>query len=524
MVGSDGLPSQAGGAHRVGAVFKLTRADIVAAYAAGRSAVVALIEQIIERFSEISADQQQRIEQQEQRIATLEQELRELRKDSHDSGKPPSRDSFERKQQERKKKSRKERRKRPGGQPNHPGATLCQAEEPTTTTVHTVEVCQCGRSLAEQPVAGYERRQVFDVPPLAVEVTEHRSERKRCPDCGQITVAEFPVGVEQPVQYGHRLQAMAAYLRTYGLLPYRRTAELFEDLFSIPISEGTLANINAACGQRLAGMVEMIRKAITGQPMACFDETGMSIGGTLHWLHVASTALLTHYAAHAKRGREAFADIAILPQFAGVAVHDHWQSYFGYECEHGLCNAHHLRELTFVEEQYDQGWAAELKELLLTVKDTVDSARHEGLQQLDQALRDRYAAEYQQIIAAGLAANPAAPEPPLGSRKRRGRKKQSKPRNLLLRLSERSESVLAFMNDFLVPFDNNQAERDLRMMKVQQKISGTFRSRHGAEAFCRTRAYISTIRKNGLRVIDALISVFEGRPMVPPCLKTGPPP
>ena len=523
MVGGDGPSSQVGGAHRVGAEFKLTRADIVAAYAAGRSAVVALIEQIIERFSEISADQQQRIEQQEQRITTLEQELRELRKDSHDSGKPPSRDSFERKQQERKKKSRTERRKRPGGQPSHPGATLCQVE-PTTTTMHTVEVCRCGRSLGEQPVTGYERRQVFDVPPLAVEVTEHRSERKRCPNCGQITVAEFPVGVEQPVQYGRRLQAMAVYLRTYGLLPYRRTAELFEDLFSIPISEGTLANINAACGQRLAGMVEMIRKAITGQPMACFDETGMSIGGTLHWLHVASTALLTHYAVHAKRGREAFADIAILPDFAGVAVHDHWQSYFGYECEHGLCNAHHLRELTFVEEQYDQGWAAALKELLLTVKDAVDSARHEGLRHLDQALRERYAAAYQRIIAAGLAANPAALEPPPGSRKRRGRKKQSKPRNLLLRLSERSESVLAFMNDFLVPFDNNQAERDLRMMQVQQKISGTFRSRHGAEAFCRTRAYISTIRKNGLPVIDALISVFQDRPMVPPCLKTRLPP
>ncbi len=205
-------------------------------------------------------------------------------------------------------------------------------------------------------------------------------------------------------------------------------------------------------------------------------------------------------------------------------MHDHWQSYFGYECKHGLCNAHHLRELTFVEEQYDQGWAAALKELLLTVKDAVDSARHEGLRHLDQALRERYAAAYQRIIAAGLAANPAAPEPPPGSRKRRGRKKQSKPRNLLLRLSERSESVLAFMNDFLVPFDNNQAERDLRMMKVQQKISGTFRSRHGAEAFCRTRAYISTIRKNGLPVIDALISVFQGRPMVPPCLKTRLPP
>ena len=428
--------SLGGGPRRVGASFEFTRADIVEAYAGGRTAVSALVERIIAHFTEISAQQQQSIERQEQRIATLEQELRELKKDSHDSGKPPSQDSFQRKQLKRK-KARKERQRRPGGQPNHPGATLCQVEEPTTTTVHPVATCRCGRSLVEQPVAGYERRQVFDLPPLKVEVSEHCGERKRCPECGQLAVAAFPAGVEQPAQYGRRLQAVAAYLRNYGLLPYQRTAELFEDLFSIPISVGTLAHINATCGQRLAGMVETIRKAVTEQPIVGFDETGMSIGGTLHWLHVASTELLTYYAEHAKRGREAFGDIAILPDFTGIAVHDHWQSYFGYECAHGLCNAHHLRELTFVEEQYNQRWATELKELLLTIKDAVASARQEGRQQLDEALRDGYVAEYQRIIAAGLIANPPPPEPPPGSAKRRGRKKQSKPRNLLLRLSER---------------------------------------------------------------------------------------
>ncbi len=512
MVGEVVYARQQGGASRVAASFKLTREEILAAYDAGSEAIVALFEQVIEIIT-----------QQHQRIATLEQELQELRKDSHDSGKPPSQDSFERKQQQRK-NSRKERQsqRRPGGQPDHPGATLYQVEEPTTTTVHTVETCcRCGSSLSEQPVAGHERRQVFDVPPLMVEVTEHRSERKRCPDCGQMAVAAFPAGVEQPVQYGQRLQAMAAYLRTYGLLPYQRTAELFADLCSIPISAGTLANITVACGQRLAGMVETIRHALTEQPVVGFDETGMSIGGRLHWLHVASTDTLTYYEAHARRGRQACADIGILPDFAGTAVHDHWQSYFGYECEHGLCNAHHLRELTFVEEQYEQGWATELKDLLLSIKDEVDSARQEGRLELDQAQRERATAEYERIIAAGMAANP--PQPPSGNRKRRGRTKQSKPRNLLLRLSERQRSVLAFMNDLRVPFDNNQAERDLRMMKVQQKISGTFRSQEGAEAFCRTRAYISTIRKNGLRVIDALSSVFAGHPIMPPCLKTGPP-
>ena len=271
----------------------------------------------------------------------------ELKKDSHDSGKPPSRDSFERKQQMRKSSRRERTGKRPGGQPDHPGTSLSQAEQPDITTVHAVGACSCGRSLVDEPVADYDRRQVFDLLPLQVQVTEHRAERKRCPDCGEVNRATFPEGVTQPVQYGERLQAVAAYLRNYGLLPYERTAELFEDLFSIPISVGTLVHINAACGQRLEGINELLRKQLIGAPVVCFDETGMSIGGQLNWLHVASTELLTYYAAHAKRGREAFDAIDILPHFTQVAVHDHWQSYFLYGCGHGLCNGHHLRELTF---------------------------------------------------------------------------------------------------------------------------------------------------------------------------------
>ena len=493
----------------------LTRQEVRAAYAAGEEAVVSLVADMVARFTALS-------EQQQQRITALEQELQELKKDSHDSGKPPSRDSFERKQQRRKTSRRKRTGKRPGGQPNHPGATLRQSEHADIVTVHAVERCGCGRSLASEPVAGYERRQVFDVPPLAVQVTEHRGERKRCPDCGEVAVAAFPEQVGQPVQYGARLQAVAAYLKNYGLLPYQRTAELFEDLFSIPISVGTLVNINATCAQRLAGISELIRDTLVGEPVVCFDETGMGIDGRLRWLHVASTDLLTYYAEHAKRGKQATDDIGILPEFTGMAVHDHWQSYFRYQCGHGLCNAHHLRELTFIEEQYQQSWASELTELLLTVNAAVDHAQEQGRQRLYGPERRRFAAEYRRIINAGLRANPPPPAPP-GSRKKRGRKKQGKPRNLLLRLASRWRSVLAFMYDFRVPFTNNQAERDLRMMKVQQKISGTFRSADGAAAFCRTRSYISTIRKNGSNVIEALRTVFEGRPMIPPCLESFPP-
>ena len=267
---------------------------------------------------------------------------------------------------------------------------------------------------------------------------------ERC-RCGAALADEPVVDWEQPVQYGCRLQAIATYLKNYGPLPYQRTAELFEDLFSIPISVGTLVNINDLCGQRVAGINETIRAAISGQPVVGFDETGMSINGKLQWLHVASTELLTYYAAHAKRGQQAFAEIGILPEFAGTAVHDHWQSYFRYDCRHGLCNAHHLRDLIFIHEQYGQEWTQEPIELLLEIKGAVASAVEEGRTRLYGPLRKRFAAEYRRIMNAGLRANPPPPEPP-GSRKKRGRKKQSKPRNLVLRLASRWRGVLAFMS------------------------------------------------------------------------------
>jgi transposase len=377
----------------------------------------------------------------------------------------------------------------------------------------------CGSSLRGSAAQDYDRRQVFELPEIRVKVTEHRAEKKLCGCCGQLSCAEFPEGVTQKAQYGSRLQAYAVYIRNYGLLSYERAAQLFEDLFSVPLSPGTLVNMDRGCGRRLEDATQLIRQGIIESAVSGFDETGISINGTLHWLHTASTEELTYLGCHAKRGKEAFEAIGILPAFTGRAVHDHWSSYFTYECQHALCNAHHLRELTFVFEEYAQRWAKTMIDLLLEIKQAVQKALQRGQRRFNRPTCSGYEKRYRAILAAGLRANP--PPADVGGQAKRGRPKQSKARNLVLRLKSRRCETLAFMYDFAVPFTNNHAERDLRISKVQQKISGTFRSADSAVFFCRIRSYIATMKKNGIRVIEALHSVLLGTPILPPCLRNG---
>jgi transposase len=458
-----------------------------------------------------------------QRVAELEAAVAELRemnavlvarvkeledqlgKNSHNSSKPPSSDGFWKKTKSLRQKSDKAT----GGQKGHKGNRLEMVTEPDEVVVHPVVCCcGCGTDLSEEEPIGMQRRQVFDLPPLHMSVTEHQAEAKRCPECGTLSRAVFPEEVRQPTQYGPSVKGLAQYLLHYQLLPLARTQELFSDLFDHELSQGTLVNASERCYEKLSEVETTIKRAIGEAEVTFVDETSCSAQGKRQWLHVASTPGLTFYATHANRGRAAIDDIDILPSFKGTAVHDAYPSYHCYSCKHALCNAHLLRELTFLEERHSQAWAKELAELLVGIKQACETVAEHTPKPSEQS---DFAERYDAIIKAGLAAQPPPVEKPAG---KRGRRKQSKAKNLLDRLALRKDEVLRFMYDPAVPFDNNQAERDLRMMKVQQKISGCFRG-EGAKHFCRIRGYISTLRKQGLGVLAGLESVFTGQPIMP---------
>ena len=473
----------------------MTRDEIQAVYDAGPEAVITLVTSLLQRLDELTA-----------RVRELE---RQRGRTSRNSSQPPSQDGFQKQT-----KSLREKSDRPvGGQPGHRGATLRWREDPDHIETHRHTHCTgCGAALPPPAAdAPYERRQVFELPVLRFTVTEHRAAAQTCGHCQTRLPAAFPTHVTNVVQYGSRAQAVAVYLRTYQLLPQARTSELFADLFGQRLTPGTLGTTQQACAAALRDVEAVLKAGVQAAARAHFDETGLYVAGKRQWLHVASTPHLTHYATHPKRGSAATTAIGILPQFRGIAVHDAWAPYWQAACLHALCNAHHLRELTALIEQGGQAWAQAMKDLLRAIKQTVEGAQAAGAEGLDAATHEAFVARYQALVADGLTNNPAVVAVP----GQKGRTKQSKARNLLLRLQQRQEEILRFMTDVRVPFDNNLAERDLRMMKVQQKISGCFRAVAGAQAFCRIRSYISTVRKHGMNVLSALEQVFTGTPFLP---------
>jgi transposase len=457
---------------------------------------------------------QQQVKELQQIVAAQAAEIQELRdqlaKNSCNSGKPPSSDGLKK---PRPRNLRKKTGRRSGGQKGHKGHTLEMAEKPDHIEVHPVSQCpHCAADLGAVEPCGLERRQVFDIPPVRIAVTEHQAEIKMCSQCGNEVKGVFPAEVTHPVQYGPRIKAQASYLNNYQLIPWARTCELLGDFYGHAPAEALVQEANAAVVDGIAPSLEATEQQLIGSDVVHFDESGLRVEAQLNWLHVASTDHLTYYNAHPKRGQEGMKAIGILPAFAGRAVHDCWQSYFAFDnCQHALCNAHHLRDLMFVVEQYEQSWAKEMIQLLLDIKAEVDEAPPDQLSLPPERLV-HFAQRYDELIAQGLAANPPPADPPP---KKRGRKKQSPPKNLLDRLKKYKPQALAFMYDFRVPFDNNLAERDVRMVKIKQKVSGTFRTRTGAETFCAIRSYISTVRKHGLNVIDAIHDALTGNPFIP---------
>ena len=431
---------------------------------------------------------------------------------SRNSSKPPSQDGYAK---PKPKSLRGKSGKKTGGQPGHPGTTLKPLAIPDKTEVHPLSSCPCGcgSDLSGQPVLGHESRQVFDLPPQKLMVTEHRVEVKRCPISGELVHTPWPVGVTAPVQYGPNFLAWLVYLNTQQFIPLARIDQMSFDLFGRHVSQDTILNAVKTVGQELLPFTEAIKEQLLLEPVVGGDETGVRVENKLHWLHILSTATMTWYGIHQKRGQEALDFFAILPEFMGRLVHDCWQTYLDLPCLHALCNAHILRELVFIHEECNQVWAKSLFDLLLDMNKKREEEKLVASCFPPERLLEWHQ-QYQKILGEGREVNPhiiPTPDAP----KKKGRKKQTKAQNLLDRLEDHKDWVLAFLHDFQVPFTNNQSEQDARMMKVKQKVSGCFRTFEGAELFARIRSYISTLRKQGRPIFHELKAAISGNPFLP---------
>lgn len=449
----------------------------------------------------------------EARVRQLERELKQwksrakelegrLARNSQNSNKPPSSDGL---QKPAPRSLRQKSGRRPGGQPGHPGRTLQAVAKPDHTVPHRLDRCSCGQcggvSLVGEPLVDYARRQVFELPRKLLEVWEHQAEMKICPVSGQLVRAAFPEQVRAPAQYGPRFKAVQTYLNVEHFIPYDRLGRLCEDIFGQPLSEATVVSSNEVIYAHLESWETAVAEELVRQPLVHLDESGLRVGCQLHWLHVACTPELTFYGVHRRRGTKAMNFFNIIPRLRGWVMHDHLKAYFTYrDCMHALCNEHHLRELKFQWERQGEAWAEELSQFLLRQKKRSEEGELPGEREFKRILD-----EYHAILAKGRQRHP----------RRTDRKAQSKAANLLDRLEVYDLSVLAFLLDPNVPFTNNRGEQDIRMNKVQQKISGCFRTLHGARRFARIRGYISTCRKKGWNILSSLEQAFLGHPLMP---------
>ncbi len=420
---------------------------------------------------------------------------------------PPSKEGLSKPPAENR-AARRAAKRRPGKQPGAEGNNLAQVPNPDKVVPVTPETCTgCGGDLSDADVVDVDTRQVFELPEIRPYVTEYRIERRRC-RCGCEVKGTVPDQATAPACYGPGVRGLAVYLAIYQHLPYDRMAQLFSDVFGLPISVGTLTAIVAEAGGKLGVFSDVVRDLLREAPLVNFDETGARVEGKLQWVHVASSALYTLLSAHERRGKVAMNDMGVITNMVGIAQHDGWKPYRSYGVVHALCNAHHKRELDNLAPVVGQEWADEMIGLLIEAKKATEEAKAKGEDHLDPSVLHSIRVRYGRLIQAGRAANP----PPVAG-KRYGYAKKA--HNLLERLDKRRAEVLRFASDFRASWDNNQAERDVRMVKVQQKISGSWRSRAGAKNYCATMSYISTMRKHGQPVLAGLRLLFEGGVWLP---------
>lgn len=453
------------------------RKIILNAYKKGPEAVISLFE---ETFSKL-----------EKRIQELENASK---KNSTNSHKPPSTDGL---RKPITKSLRKSSQRPTGGQLGHKGHTLHLTTTPDHTITYSPTHCTCcNTSLHHEPVTGYRIRQVYDLPPIQIEVTEHKVAQKECPQCHSIQESHFPPTVLRPVQYGPNIKRLIPYLTHYQCLSLKRTKEFFQDCFGHPISEGTLVHHTNSFSAQLQPFLQEAKDKILQSPVVHFDETGMRVENKTQWLHTASTPEVTLQHIHQKRGKEAMDAGEILPSFSGIAMHDGWKSYDAYtDCRHVLCNAHLLRDLQGIIDSTGQKWAQQMQEFLtqaLTLKKGYKGS-------LPKAEQQTLFTVYQSILK----------EQPVFSAELKKKRKHTPAQNLWNRFVKYADRILAFLKHPDIPFDNNQAERDIRMTKVKQKVSGTFRSKKGAESFCQIRSFISTMKKQKQSVLRAIGQVIE---------------
>lgn len=468
-----------------------------------------------DKKEELPEEAQEYIDQLERENKKLKEEIDRLtgllRMNSQNSSKPPSSDQF--KKNVIPGSQRRNSDKKPGGQHGHRGSTLKPVSKPDMIINYQVNECaHCERDLSQEKVVDTNYTQVFDLPVIKIHVTEHRSDIKKCPCCHNFTQAALPPGIlPVPVQYGANLKGFSLYLMDQQLIPSRRVAEIVSGILGHSFSIGSLLNWQKEGFLKLEEFENKLIAALIASDVVHFDETGMRAMGSRHWLHSSSTKFLSFFGIHKRRGEEAMSEFGVLPFFKGVAIHDHWKAYFTFEdCLHGLCNSHLQRELKFLEEESKELWAKKMSELLTAIHKEVEGLKELGKNALSNTTKLEFIKRYEVILKEGFKFHR---HDEVYTRGKRGRVKQSKGKNLLDRFRDFNREILRFMNDFRVPFTNNQSERDIRMNKVKQNISGCFRSITSAKHFCRIRSYFSTARKQGYCILEAAVAIFKNEPL-----------